>query len=363
MVEKGVSIIMSVYNGEKFLAEALEGILVQTYRNWECIVINDCSTDRTGEILEQFEKRDSRIRVCTNEKNMKLPASLNRALKIAEGDYILRMDADDICRKDRIEKQVHYMEEHPKLALSCCRYFVLQGKQVVPTCLYRRGDWEDVKGLFLFFNPVFHPGVIFRRTALASHCYDPRFSYTEDFRLWTEMLLDGEKIGIQGDYLMLYRIHENQVTITKQELQRTQYQEIISEFYEKRVFPLSQEELEFLTDGVYLRTYVNVKCFLDFARKVMAGVKKSGFVSQEVVYYGCFEVLMAYRGEAGLSGRDLARAFSIFPFSFLVQEFLRRKHVVRESLKLIREAAELFGLRQTEEQVQGGVPLWEMPTD
>lgn len=363
MVEKEVSIIMSVYNGEKFLAEALEGILVQTYRNWECIVINDCSTDRTGEILEQFEKRDSRIRVCTNEKNMKLPASLNRALEIAQGDYILRMDADDICRKDRIEKQVRYMEEHPELALSCCRYFALQGKQAVPTCLHRRGDWEDVKGLFLFFNPVLHPGVIFRRIALASHSYNPRFSCTEDFRLWTEMLLDEKKIGIQEDYLMLYRIHENQVTITKQELQRTQYQEIISEFYEKRVFPLSQEELAFLTDGVYLRTYVDVNRFLDFARKVMAGVKKSGFVSQEAVYYGCFEILMAYRGEAGLSGRDLVRAFSIFPLSFLVREFIRRKRASRESLKKIREAAEIFGLRRAKEQMQSGVPLWEMPTD
>ena len=363
MVEKEVSIIMSVYNGEEFLAEAMEGILAQTYRNWECIVINDCSTDRTAEILERFEKRDSRIRVYTNKKNMKLPASLNRALKIAKGDYILRMDADDICRKDRIEKQVIFMEENPELALSCCRCFALQREQAVPTCLHRRGDWEDVKGLFLFFNPVLHPGVIFRRTALASHCYDPRFSCTEDFRLWTEMLLDGEKIGIQGDYLMLYRIHENQVTITKQELQRTQYQEIISEFYKKRVFPLSQEELAFLTDGVYLRTYVDVNRFLDFARKVMAGVKKSGFVSQEAVYYGCFEILMAYRGESGLSGRDLAGAFSIFPFSFLVREFIRRKRASRESLKKIREAAEIFGLRRAKEKMQGGVSLWEVPAD
>lgn len=296
-------------------------------------------------------------------KNMKLPASLNRALEIAQGDYILRMDADDICRERQDRKTGTLHGRAPGTCSVLLQMLCDAREQAVPTCLHRRGDWEDVKGLFLFFNPVLHPGVIFRRIALASHSYNPRFSCTEDFRLWTEMLLDEKKIGIQEDYLMLYRIHENQVTITKQELQRTQYQEIISEFYEKRVFPLSQEELAFLTDGVYLRTYVDVNRFLDFARKVMAGVKKSGFVSQEAVYYGCFEILMAYRGEAGLSGRDLVRAFSIFPLSFLVREFIRRKRASRESLKKIREAAEIFGLRRAKEQMQSGVPLWEMPTD
>ena len=358
MIEKKVSIIMSVYNGEEFLAEAMEGILGQTYRNWECIVINDCSADRTGEILERFQKRDSRVKVYTNEENMKLPASLNRALEIADGDYVLRMDADDICRRDRIEQQVRYMEAHPELALSCCRCFVLQGGLANPTCLHRRGGWEDVRGLFLFFNPIIHPGVIFRRSALVSHVYDPRFSCTEDLRLWIQMLLDGEKIGVQEDYLLIYRIHENQVTATKQELQRTQYQEIIAEFYEKMLFPLSPEELGFLTDGIYLRKYVDVDRFLDFARKVMASTEKSGVISREAVCYGCFEVLMAYRGEAGLSKGDLVKAFSSFPVSFLARELIRRKRAARESLEQSYEAAELFGLRETKEQTQAGVPMF-----
>jgi glycosyltransferase involved in cell wall biosynthesis len=90
-----ISVIMSVYNGETYLAEAIESVRKQTFQNWELIIINDCSTDSTGEILADFSLRDERIRVHTNEVNLKLPASLNKAISLSNGKYIARMDADD----------------------------------------------------------------------------------------------------------------------------------------------------------------------------------------------------------------------------------------------------------------------------
>ena len=117
-----ISVIMSVYNGEAYLTEAVESIINQTFKNWELIVINDCSTDSTAEILSSFALKDKRIKVYTNEVNLKLPSSLNKAISLSSGKYVARMDADDICLPERLEKQFKFMEENRDVALSSCRF-------------------------------------------------------------------------------------------------------------------------------------------------------------------------------------------------------------------------------------------------
>ena len=101
-----VSVIMSVYNGEKYLKKAIESILRQTYRNFEFIIIDDGSKDTSLNIIKKYEKMDKRIIVIENKLNIGLVESLNRGIKIANGKYIIRMDADDIAMKNRIKKQV-----------------------------------------------------------------------------------------------------------------------------------------------------------------------------------------------------------------------------------------------------------------
>lgn len=123
-----VSVLISVYNGEEFLQEAMDSVISQTFSDWECIVIDDCSDDRTAGILKEYAKRDKRIRFYRNEVNKRLPGSLNRALELARGYYVIRMDADDVCRRDRFEKQIGFMEKHPELSMSCCKIAVLRGK-------------------------------------------------------------------------------------------------------------------------------------------------------------------------------------------------------------------------------------------
>ena len=110
-----ISVVMSVYNGEKYLREAIDSILSQTYQNFEFIVIDDCSSDNTSYILKSYT--DARMQIIRNDRNLKLPASLNKGLKIAKGKYIARMDADDIAMPDRFAKQVEYLEEHSDVAV------------------------------------------------------------------------------------------------------------------------------------------------------------------------------------------------------------------------------------------------------
>ena len=108
MNEPMVTVLMAVYNGEKFLKEAMESILTQTFTDFEFLIINDGSTDNSVKIIEEFN--DPRIRLIHNEKNLKLIASLNKGISLAKGKYIARMDCDDISMPYRLEKEVDFLE-------------------------------------------------------------------------------------------------------------------------------------------------------------------------------------------------------------------------------------------------------------
>ena len=113
-----VSVIMSVYNGEKYLVQAIDSILNQTYQNFEFIIIDDCSTDNSSHILQEYAKKDSRIKIIKKEKNIGIKGfieNLNLGISIAEGKYIARMDADDISLPERFQKQVTFLENNPEI--------------------------------------------------------------------------------------------------------------------------------------------------------------------------------------------------------------------------------------------------------
>ncbi len=107
-----VSVLIPCYNVEKFVEESVNSILNQTYTHIEVIAINDCSTDRTGEILYSLAKEDPRITVISNEENLKLIKTLNKGIKLCSGEYIARMDSDDIALPTRIEKEVDFLEKN-----------------------------------------------------------------------------------------------------------------------------------------------------------------------------------------------------------------------------------------------------------
>ncbi|MDE3946029.1 glycosyltransferase family 2 protein, partial [Glaesserella parasuis] len=115
-----VSVIIPCYNAENFVESAVRSIMEQTYSNLEIIVINDCSSDNTGEILKRLAEEDPRIKYIENEQNLKLPKTLNKGINLAKGDYIARMDSDDISLPVRLEKQVEFMLSNKNIDIVGC---------------------------------------------------------------------------------------------------------------------------------------------------------------------------------------------------------------------------------------------------
>lgn len=339
-----VSVLLCVYNGEKYLEEAMKSILEQTYKNWECIVIDDCSSDRTPQILAQYEDRDSRIKIYRNKENLKLPSSLNKALSLAKGIYVIRMDADDICRRDRFEKQVMFMEENPDLTLSCCRAMGLVDNKVVPTNMQVRGDCEAIPARFLFFNPIIHPGVIARRKELEEFCYCKKFSCTEDFDLWIRMLCRDKKMAVQNDYLLLYRQHKEQITVITAEKQIKQYQKIIQTYYNNKLFRMSTEQLEFLTYGIYYRKYVDLKRFFSFLKQIREANNKRNKISKIAIEHAAIDLILVYKAEFHKNQFWLLSTLRVFSPLFIIKEAIRRKKEFYKALKYSSEAAKEFQL-------------------
>lgn len=346
-----ISVIMSVYNGEKYLAEALDSICGQTFQNWELIIINDCSTDSTAKILEKYAASDSRIKVHTNEINLKLPASLNKAIGLAAGEYIARMDADDIALPERLEKQLEFMKAHPDVMISSCRYMTLNGGEAASGGGGGKCDFEAVKALLLVTNPILHPGVIAKGDAMKKLGYDESLTCTEDFDIWVRAAKENYKIQLQSDYLMLYRIHGSQITGTTLEKQKKEVLSIQKKHYPEIFGRLSGDMLGFYISGIYFRESINPDMLCAFYKELKNINKKNGYFKSGEIDYALFEILAEYK-RCGAPKRDILKCLMTFGPAFSIKEFLRRKIAARRDGKNCIFYAEKSGLKYKGNNIQ-----------
>jgi len=177
-----VSVIMSVYNGMPFLEEAVKSVLGQTYKNFEFIIIDDASTDESWNYLQKL--RDKRVKITKNEKNMGLAASLNIALKRAQGDYVARMDADDVSLPKRFQVQIEYMQLNPLVDM-CGTWVDLIDKEgnVLGEKKYPTTN-KAIKKSLVYYSPIVHPTLIIKSNVLRQlNGYNPKFDMAEDYEL------------------------------------------------------------------------------------------------------------------------------------------------------------------------------------
>lgn len=207
-----ISVVMPAYNAERYLAEAIDSILSQTFRDFEFILVDDCSTDATPEVIDEYARRDGRISVFRNDKNLKLARTLNRGMKTARGKYIARIDADDIAFPDRFEKQVRFMEENPKVGILGGTMIIINetGNVIGERCYYTQ-DKEIRKNIFKF-SPFSHPAVIIRKSVLEkSGLYDYHYNPVEDYELYFRIGFHA-KFANLADKLIKYRVVSGSMT-------------------------------------------------------------------------------------------------------------------------------------------------------
>ncbi len=234
-----VSVLMPVYNAEKYLAEAINSIISQTFRDWELLIINDGSTDSSLSIINSFT--DSRIRVINNETNLGLIKTLNKGIGLCKGQYIARMDADDISMPNRLALQVDFMDRNEDYILCGTNADVINsdgkitGKIVNPT----KNILLQIS--LLFTNPFIHPSMMIRRDILMANFFDENAIHVEDYELWTRLADQGQVANLELP-LLQYRWHETNVSVKHSEIQEAAKNKIISKQLAKLdICPTEQE--------------------------------------------------------------------------------------------------------------------------
>jgi glycosyltransferase involved in cell wall biosynthesis len=206
-----ISIVMTVYNGEEFLKESVQSILDQTYRDFEFIIVDDCSTDRTPQLLAEF--KDSRVKVYRLKENKGQTYSLNYGISLARGSWIFRQDADDVSLPTRIEKQLSFLKDHPDTIAVGTMIQAIPSKRTQNLHSVRAIEWsnslltrEDIKKFRYIAPPVVHGSVAFSKDAfLKAGGYDESYSIGQDLDLWIRLLEIGaiEKVP---EVLYCYRV-------------------------------------------------------------------------------------------------------------------------------------------------------------
>ena len=222
-----ISVIMSVYNAEAFLEEAIQSILDQTFKNFEFIIIDDASTDHSLEIISSFD--DERIVFIRNEKNLGLTKSLNKAISYARGKYIARMDADDISVLERLEKQVGLMESNPHIDICGTWYETFGIKEYIQKLPITH---EEIKASLLFFSPIAHPSVLMKKSIFDTYSYPQEFLKAQDYALWT-LLIDKYTFENIPEPLLKYRMHIEQIT-EKNATEQTKFAQKASNVFLKK---------------------------------------------------------------------------------------------------------------------------------
>lgn len=237
-----ISVIMPVYNCEKYVYESVQSILNQTYTDFELIIVDDCSTDSTVSIIEAIP--DQRILLIQKEKNSGYTDSLNHAVTIAKGKFIARMDGDDISLPDRFQRQVDCLNANEDVILCGTGIQVIDS----PVVLKHPVNHEDIKVKLCFSNSFFHPTIMARKQILLENNYNREFEPAEDYDLWTRLVFKGKLMNID-EVLLHYRVHANQVSNYKNDIQKN-----ASAIAQLRMFQVLFEN-KIIDDKVFRQTF------------------------------------------------------------------------------------------------------------
>lgn len=321
MDSKMVSVIMCYYNEEKYIREALESVICQTYPNIEIIIIDDGSTDLSSKIVSEYH--DPRIRYYKNEKNMYLAYSRNRGLKLAKGDFACFFDADDIMESTKIERQVKYIEEHPEIDLVSGGHDFINYKGVVIKKQVKIKYCDDfhIRASQLLGNYISGPNALFRMSIIRNNDIknDENLATSQDWHFWYQYL-QYARVNHRNEIDFHYRVNHGSKAKTYRRNNRVQDDEnyfyILNYGWRINGIKLSEDQVKYLYFTIYRgQKLIQTRNDIIFAAKFYLFVKSK-----------CNEINLEYKKEllATLRRTLLKRTY----FYELIRTFIKRKEKI-----------------------------------
>lgn len=229
-----VSVIIPVYNGELYLSETLDSVMKQTFTDWEIIVVNDGSTDKSLEIMEEYAALDERVRVIS-KPNGGVSSARNVAMNNAKGEYFSFVDADDMWVPEKLEKQIAFMDKNPNIALIYSDISILIDGNIRTQNMFlnRKFHKGHIFDQLFYFNFISTPTVMLRKKIIEQHGnFSTRFRGIEDYDLWLR-IADKNEIGYINERLAIYRIHANNTSGNYEKMEKQVF-ELIGIWLEKK---------------------------------------------------------------------------------------------------------------------------------
>lgn len=246
-----ISVIMPVYNASKYLREAIESVLNQTFKEFELIILNDSSTDNSAEIIIEYAKKDSRIQFVNQEVNIGPSLLRNLGIEKSKGKFIALLDADDIALPTRFEKQRQVLLENDQIGL-CGSWYTLFGEGIKNKVIETIPNPELVKILFLDNNNIGNSTVMLKKEVLGDLRFDLNYVPVEDYELWSRLILKTDFYNIP-ESLVLYRWHDTNITQTKRENTEKSLKKIKANQFELLDIEVNDSNYETFQDVFELR--------------------------------------------------------------------------------------------------------------
>ncbi|MFC6465187.1 glycosyltransferase family 2 protein [Marinilactibacillus sp. GCM10026970] len=314
-----ISVIMCVYNAEEYLDISVKSILEQDFTDYEFIIVNDASTDDTSNILSSF--KDKRIKIIENKKNLGLTKSLNRALKLAKGEYIARMDADDISLSNRFSVQYSYLQNHLEIDIV--------GSQVIhfdndKEYFFSKPETTQSINTSLFYsNPIMHPSVMIRKSFIINNelSYREKLKYSQDYGLWIDSHLKGRIVNL-NKILLHYRISSNNITSSTKHDSGKRHLEIFDLLFDANNIQLTNEEKFNYVQSIYSPNFKIDYHILKIAfSKILSGVYKNEEYNVDILknIFGYIWLKNIIRK------RNIMRIFSVYTYYGIKETFRRFK--------------------------------------
>ncbi|MEI7831094.1 MAG: glycosyltransferase [Prolixibacteraceae bacterium] len=281
-----LSVLMPVYNAERYLEESIRSILNQTFSDFELLIGDDGCTDRSIQIINTF--KDDRIVVIRNEKNLGIANTLNKLIDAARGEYIARHDSDDIAQEKRFEKQIGFLATHPEIGV-CGTNFTCFGSKI-KRMFMPPGD-DEIRTYMLVNNPICHPTVMVRKSCLTSK-YDQLLFPAEDYALWYELSKGTKLVNLQ-ESLLKYRWHDSNISTTSNPRQVEAANAVRATIFKETLnHNINEKETQILNQVVdrRLSSFTDLDFFEKFLLTIRSRNKETAYYKEEALQQRIFRL-------------------------------------------------------------------------